>query len=166
MNRIISFQTSKKTLIKIKKTVVSKAGSTNEKIIWQYAAVNNIDIEMLLGKDYDDAFNAVQADRAVAFAMDDILLFGLMENSKNPGLFEVVGNTLQAEPYGCMVRKDDPDFKKLVDATIARLMQSGEFTKLYTKWFESPIPPKGIVLSMPMSEQLKNNLKELSDKPI
>jgi glutamate/aspartate transport system substrate-binding protein len=65
-----------------------------------------------------------------------------------------------------MVRKDDPDFKKLVDATIARLMQSGEFTKLYTKWFESPIPPKGIVLSMPMSEQLKNNLKELSDKPI
>ncbi len=149
-----------------KKIVVSTAGSTNEKIIRQYAAANNIDIEMLLGKDYDDAFNAVQADRAVAFAMDDILLFGLMANSKNPALFEVVGNTLQSEPYGCMVRKDDPDFKKLVDATIARLMQSGEFTKLYTKWFESPIPPKGIVLSMPMSEQLKNNLKELSDKPI
>lgn len=149
-----------------KKTVSSTAGSTNEKVIRQYATENNIDIQMLLGKDYDDAFNAVETDRAVAFAMDDILLFGLIANSKSPALFEVVGNTLQLEPYGCMVRKDDPDFKKLVDTTIARLMTSGEFTKLYAKWFESPIAPKGMVLGMPMSEQLKTNLKELSDKPM
>lgn len=149
-----------------KKVVTSTAGSTNEKVLKQYATDQNIDIQMVFGKDYDDAFKMVEADQAVAFAMDDILLFGLMANSKNPADFEVVGATLQQEPYGCMVRKDDPEFKKLVDGTIARLMKSGEFAKLYAKWFESPIPPKGIVLKMPMSDQLKNNLKEMSDKPM
>ena len=147
------------------KVVATTAGSTNEKVLRQYAADHKIEPQIVFGKDYDDAFNMVQADRAVAFAMDDILLFGLMANSTNPGQFEVVGTTLQIEPYGCMMRKDDPDFKRVVDGTIARLMRSGEFARLYSKWFEAAIPPKGIVLNMPMSEQLKNNLKVQSDQP-
>jgi ABC-type amino acid transport substrate-binding protein len=77
----------------------------------------------------------------------------------------VVGDSLQVEPYGCMLRKDDPEFKTLVDGTLTRLMKSGEFTKLYDKWFMSPIPPKGVNLNLPMSEQLKANLKTPSDKP-
>jgi ABC-type amino acid transport substrate-binding protein len=97
--------------------------------------------------------------------MDDILLYGLVAISKDPASLEVVDDALQVEPYGCMVRKDDPEFKALVDATIARLMRSGEFTRLYAKWFESPIPPKGVNLQMPMSAQLKANLTALSDKP-
>lgn len=148
-----------------KKTVASTAGSTNEKVIRKYSADNNLDIQLILGKDYDDSLLLVENDSAVAFAMDDILLFGLMANSKNPDSLEVVGDALQVEPYGCMLRKDDTEFKKLVDGTITRLMKSGEFTRLYTKWFESPIPPKGMILNMPMSGQLKANLKAFSDKP-
>lgn len=147
------------------KTVASTAGSTNEKVLRQYSADNHLGMQIILGKDYDDSLLLVENDSAVAFAMDDILLFGLMANSKNPGSLEVVGDTLQVEPYGCMLRKDDPEFKKLVDGTISRLMKSGEFSKLYAKWFESPIPPKGMILNMPMSEHLKANLKALSDKP-
>ncbi len=148
-----------------KKVVVTTGGSTNEKVLRKFAADNNIGMQIVLGKDYDDAFKMVESDQAAAFAMDDILLFGLMANSASPAAFEVVGDTLQVEPYGCMIRKDDPEFKKLVDGTFTRLMQSGEFTKLYDKWFKSPIPPKGVVLNMPMSSQLQSNLKELSDKP-
>ena len=148
-----------------KKVVVTTSGSTNEKVLRRYAADHNIDMQVVLAKDYDDAFKMVENDHAVAFAMDDILLYGLMSNSASPGVFEVVGDTLQVEPYGCMIRKDDPEFKKLVDGTMTRLMQSGEFTKMYGKWFESPIPPKNIALQMLMSEQLRNNLTELSDKP-
>jgi glutamate/aspartate transport system substrate-binding protein len=107
----------------------------------------------------------VENDRAVAFAMDDILLYGLRANSKNPESLHVVGDALQVEPYACMLRKDDPEFKKLVDGAITRLMKSGEFSKLYTKWFESAIVPKGINLKLPMSQELKENLKALSDKP-
>lgn len=148
-----------------KKTVASTAGSTNEKVIRNYSADKNLDMQFIMGKDYADSLRLLENDSAVALALDDILLFGLRVNAKDPAALEVVGDTLQVESYGCMLRKDDPEFKKLVDGTITRLMKSGEFTRLYTKWFESPIPPKGMILNMPMSEQLKANLKARSDKP-
>jgi glutamate/aspartate transport system substrate-binding protein len=147
------------------KIVTSTAGSTNEKVLRQYSTDHKLGMQIVLGKDYDDSLQLVENDQAAAFAMDDILLFGLMANSKNPDSLEVVGETLQVEPYGCMLRKDDPEFKALVDGTIARLMKSGGFSQLYDKWFRSPIPPKSMNLNMPMSEQLKANITELSDKP-
>ena len=148
-----------------KKTVASTTGTTNAQVIRKYSADNKLDMQLILGKDHDDSLLLVENDRAVAFAMDDILLFGLMANSKNPAVLEVVGDSLQVEPYSCMLRKDDLEFKKLVDGTITRLMQSGEFNKLYDKWFMSPIPPKGVNLNLPMSAELKANIKTPSDKP-
>ena len=148
-----------------KKTVASTTGTTNAQVIRKYNADKNLDMQLILGKDHDDSLLLVENDRAMAFAMDDILLFGLRANSKNPASLEIVGDSLQVEPYSCMLRKDDPEFKKLVDGTITRLIKSGDFAKLYTKWFESPIPPKGTNLGLPMSDQLKANLKALSDKP-
>ena len=148
-----------------KKTVASTAGSTNEKVIRNYSADKNLDMQFVMGKDYDDSLRLLENGSAQALALDDILLFGLRANSSDPASLEVVGDALQVEPYGCMLRKDDPEFKKLVDGTITRLMDSGEFSRLYTKWFESPIPPKGVVLNMPMSEKLKANLKAHSDQP-
>lgn len=148
-----------------KKTVASTTGTTNAQVIRKYSADKNLDLQLVLGKDHDDSLLLVENDRAVAFAMDDILLFGLMANSKNPASLEVVGESLQVEPYACMLRKGDPEFKQLVDGTISRMMKSGEFSRLYKKWFESPIPPKGVNLNLPMSEQLKTNLKAQSDLP-
>jgi ABC-type amino acid transport substrate-binding protein len=147
------------------KTVASTAGSTNEKVMRKYSDDRKLDIQFVTGKDYDDAFQLVESGRAVALALDDILLYGLMANSQDPSSLEVVGTALQVEPYGCMLRKGDVEFKALVDGSIAQLMKSGEFTRLYKKWFESPIPPKGMVLNMPMSEALKANLAALSDEP-
>lgn len=148
-----------------KKTVASTTGTTNAQVIRKYNADKKLDMQLVLGKDHDDSLLLVESDRAVAFAMDDILLFGLIANSKDPASLQVVGDSLQVEPYACMVRKDDPEFKKLVDGTLNRMMKSGEFTRLYTKWFMSPIPPKGVNLNLPMGAELKANLKALSDKP-
>ncbi|WP_398498413.1 transporter substrate-binding domain-containing protein [Variovorax sp.] len=148
-----------------KKTVASTTGTTNALVMRKYNTEKNLDMNIVLGKDHADAFLLVESDRAVAFAMDDILLFGLIANSKNPADYEVVGESLQVEPYACMLPKDDPAFKKLVDDTFIGMMKSGEFEKLYTKWFMSPIPPKNLPLNLPMSPQLKDNLREFSDKP-
>ena len=148
-----------------KKTVASTTGTTNAQVIRKYNADKNLDMQVILGKDHDDSLLLVENDRATAFAMDDILLFGLMANSKNPASLQVVGDSLQVEPYACMLRKDDPEFKELVDGAIARLMKSGEFAKMYSKWFESPMPPKGTNLGLPMSQPLKDNIKAMSDKP-
>ena len=147
------------------KTVASTTGTTNAQVIRKYSQDQNLGMNLILGKDHDDSLLLVQSDRAVAFAMDDILLFGLMANSKDPASLEVVGDSLQVEPYACMLRKNDPAFKALVDDVITEAMKSGEFERLYTKWFMSPIAPKGINLNLPMSAQLRDNLKAFSDKP-
>jgi ABC-type amino acid transport substrate-binding protein len=97
--------------------------------------------------------------------MDDVLLFGLVATAKNPAEWDVVGDSLQVEPYACMLRKDDPKFKALVDKVITAQIKSGEFERSYNKWFMAPIPPNNINMKLPMSDDLKKNLKELSDKP-
>jgi ABC-type amino acid transport substrate-binding protein len=148
-----------------KKTVATTTGTTNFQVIRKYSQDKNLDFDIVLGKDHSDSFLLVDTDRALAFAMDDILLFGLIANAKNPADFEVVGDALQVEPYACMLRKDDPDFKQLVDGVIINLMKTGEFEKLYNKWFLGPIPPKGTALGLPMSQQLRDNIKSPSDKP-
>ena len=147
------------------KVVASTTGTTNAQVIRKYSADKKLDMQLVLGKDHDDSLLLVETDRAKAFAMDDILLFGLRANSKNPAALEVVGESLQVEPYACFLRRDDPEFKKLVDGSINRMMKSGEFAKLYEKWFTQPIPPKGVNLGLPMSDELKANLKATSDQP-
>lgn len=147
-----------------KRTVATTAGSTNEKVLRKEIADRGLDTQVLASKDYSDGLADLQSDKAAALALDDVLLFGMRAIAEDPSALAVVGEPLQVEPYGCMVRKDDPEFKALVDRTIGRLMTSGEFVHLYSKWFESPIPPKGAVLAMPMSDRLKANLRERSDK--
>jgi glutamate/aspartate transport system substrate-binding protein len=148
-----------------KKTYATTSGTTNALVMRKYVADNKLDAEVLLGKDHSESLLMVEAGRAVAFAMDDILLFGLIGTSKNPAEWEVVGDSLQVEPYSCMFRKDDPKFAEVVNGTINGLMKSGEFEKLYTKWFMQPIPPRNAAVGLPMSKELRDNLKTLSDKP-
>ncbi|AEG91609.1 amino acid ABC transporter substrate-binding protein [Ramlibacter tataouinensis] len=147
------------------KTVASTTGTTNAQVMRKYNEEKNLGINLILGKDHSDSMLLVDAGRAVAFAMDDILLYGLVATAKNPADWAVVGDSLQVEPYACMLRKDDPQFKQLVDGVIGKMMKSGEFEKLYAKWFTSPIPPNNVNLQLPMAPELKQNLKDLSDKP-
>lgn len=147
------------------KQVVSTTGTTNYQIIRRLNEEQKLGIELLGAKDHSESALMVQTGRAVAFGMDDILLYGLRASSQQPVDLAVVGEPIQVEPYAIMVRKDDPAFKKLVDDTLAGLMKSGEFEALYRKWFQSPIPPRGINLNAPMSKELIDNMKALSDKP-
>jgi ABC-type amino acid transport substrate-binding protein len=147
------------------KPVVSTTGTTNYQILRRLNEEQKLGIDLLGAKDHAESALLVQTGRAVAFGMDDILLYGLRASAQNPAELAVVGEPIQVEPYAIMVRRDDPAFKKLVDDTLAGMMKSGEFEALYKKWFQSPIPPKGINLQVPMSKELVDNLKVLSDKP-
>lgn len=148
-----------------KKKVASTSGTTNAQVIRKYNRDQNLDMDIVLGKDHDDSLLLVESGRAEAFAMDDILLFGLMGNQRNPAEWTVVGDSLQVEPYACMLRKDDPQFQALVNGVIGGMMKSGEFDKLYTKWFMSPVPPRNQNLNLAMSKELRENLVAQSDKP-
>ena len=147
------------------KKVVTTTGTTNFQILRKLNADQSLNFELLTAKDHAESALMVESDRADAFGMDDILLYGLRASARNPADLAVVGEAIQVEPYAIMMRRDVPAFKKLVDDGIAAMMKSGEFEALYKKWFQSPIPPKGINLNAPMSQELKDNLKLLSDKP-
>lgn len=148
------------------KPVVTTTGTTSDALIKQNEKGQAINVKNLYGKDHADSFLMVASSRATAFVMDDILLAGLIASSKNPADFAIVGPSLRDEPYGVMLRKDDPAFKAVVDKTLSALMQSGEVDKLYAKWFMSPIPPRNVNLNFPMSAALKATLATPNDKGV
>ncbi|HEX3445198.1 MAG TPA: transporter substrate-binding domain-containing protein, partial [Chthoniobacterales bacterium] len=111
-----------------------------------------------------ESFLTLQSGRAVAFMLDDALLAGERAKARKPEDWVIVGTPQSKEAYGMMMKKGDADFKKLVDEAIAQAETSGEAAKLYQKWFQSPIPPKGLNLDLPMSDDMKELFKHPNDK--
>jgi glutamate/aspartate transport system substrate-binding protein len=145
------------------KTLVSTAGTTNIKQVTELNAAQNLGISIVSANGHSESFLMVDTGRAAAFAMDDILLAGLVASAKTPGDYEISSEALSVEPYGIMLRKDDPKFKAVVDTAIKDLMASGAINAIYEQWFMKPIPPKGINLSIPMSPSLKKVMAKPTD---
>jgi glutamate/aspartate transport system substrate-binding protein len=146
------------------KTVVTTAGTTSERLLRKMNQDQNMGMNIISAKDHGESFLALSTGRATAFMMDDALLAGERAKSSNPGDFVIVGAPRSHEAYSCMMRKDDPAFKQVVDAAIAKVETSGEATQIYKKWFESPIPPKGLNLNFPLSNDMKALFKRPNDK--
>ena len=148
------------------KSVVSTGGTTNIKQLTEANTARNLGINIITAKDHPEAFLMVETGRASAFVMDDILLSSLVAGSKDPGDYVISTDEFSTpEPYGIMVRKGDPAFKKVVDAATAALYQSPDGIKLYDKWFMQKIPPKGLNLNAPISPELKHEFAHPSDSP-
>src|SRR5262245_6158795 len=145
------------------KTVVSTSGTTNIKWATEENARQNLGMNIIAAKDHAEAFLTVETGRAVAFFMDDILLYSLVANSKNPSEWVISADALSVEPYGIMLRRDDPSFKKVVDDAMTKVYKSGEINAIYAKWFLKPVPPKGINLNVPMSEVFKHVVAKPTD---
>jgi glutamate/aspartate transport system substrate-binding protein len=145
------------------KTLVSTSGTTNLKQVTELNGTKNLGINIVPAADHPAAFQMVESDRAAAFAMDDILLYSLVAQSKNPADYYISTVQLSVEPYGIIVRKGDPDFKKVADGAVTAVMKSGEINKIYAKWFLSPIPPKNGNLNVPMSDALKKVVANPTD---
>ncbi len=148
------------------KIVVTTAGTTSERLLRKMNQDKNMEMNIISGKDHGESFLTLSTGRAVAFMMDDALLAGERAKSNNPGDFVIVAAPQTREAYGCMMRKDDPEFKKVVDDAIAKVETSGEADAIYKKWFESPIPPKGLNLNFPESDDMKALFKKPNDKAI
>ena len=137
------------------KTIVSTAGTTNIKQITEINAAQNLGMNIVSANGHPEAFQMVETGRAVAFVMDDILLYSLAAQSRSPADYEISATALSIEPYGIMVRRDDPAFKKIVDDSTANTYKSGAINAIYDKWFLKAVPPKGLNLNVPMSAALK-----------
>ncbi|MFT5533399.1 MAG: glutamate/aspartate transport system substrate-binding protein [Burkholderiaceae bacterium] len=137
------------------KRFVTLAGSTTIRDLLKVNIDKKLDLNILTANNHAEAFLMVDTGRAEAFMTDDILLASLVANARTPADFSISQDSLSVEPYAIMIRRDDPEFKALIDSAIGDLYRSGQISSIYKKWFQSPIPPKGINLNTPMSKALK-----------
>ncbi len=145
------------------KTIVSTAGTTNIKQITEISAAQNLGMNIISANGHAEAFQMVETGRAVAFVMDDILLYSLAAQSRSPGDYAISPEALSVEPYGIMLRRDDVAFKKVVDSAMIQTYKSGAIDAIYGKWFLKPIPPRGLTLNVPMSDQFKKVIANPTD---
>ncbi|MBP9641970.1 MAG: transporter substrate-binding domain-containing protein, partial [Budvicia sp.] len=125
-----------------------------------------MEMRIISAKDHGDSFRTVESGRASAFMIDDALLAGERAKSKKPDDWVIVGTPKSFEAYGCMLRKDDAQFKALLDQTIATAQTTGVAEKSYDKWFKQPIPPKGLNMNFDLSDDMKKLFKAPNDKAL
>ncbi len=148
------------------KTIAVTSGTTSVALMKKFEKDNGIRLRYMMTKDFAEAMQLVANKRADAFVIDDVLLAGQIANLKNPQDFMILDDSVSVEPYGAMFRKDDSQFKTLVDKTIVGMIKSGELSKLYSTWFENPIPPKNVNLNFKMNSYTKQLFANPSDKGI
>ena len=148
------------------KTVATTTGTTSVQTLRKHERAGGIDFKEVLGKDHADSFLLLETGRADAFIMDGSILAANISKSKTPNDYKVVGEVLSVEPIACMMRKDDPAFKKAVDDSIVRQIKDGSLTKLYDKWFMQPIPPNNVKVGLPLSAATKDAWAHPNDKPM
>lgn len=146
------------------KTVVVTQGSNAVSFARKFNEEKKLNITVIQAKDHGESMLTLGSGRAAAWLEDDILLAGEKANSRDSATFSLIPSGMENIYYGLMLRKGDTQFKALVDGVLSDLMKSGEFDKLYKKWYESPIPPRNTNLAFPMPERLKERVKAPSDK--
>ena len=148
------------------KSVATTTGTTSVQTLRKNERAGGIDFKEVYGKDHADSFLMLETGRADAFIMDGSILAANISKSKNPADYKVVGEVLSVEPIACMLRKDDPAFKKAVDDSIVRQIKDGSLAKLYDRWFMQPIPPNNVKVGLPLSEATKEAWANPNDKPM
>lgn len=148
------------------RTVATTTGTTSVQTLRKNERAGNLDFKEVYGKDHADSFLMVETGRADAFVMDGSILAANISKAKNPADYKIVGEVLSVEPIACMMRKDDPAFKKAVDDSIKRQIADGSLAKLYDKWFMQPVPPTNVKIGLPMSDATKEAWAHPNDKPM
>ena len=148
------------------KNVVTTAGTTNERFLKRYNAEHQSNMFVISARDHGEAFKMLETGRAVAFYMDDALLYGERAKARDPHRWVVVGKEQSREIYSCMVRKDDPQFLAVVNQTLGDLYRSGQINGIYQRWFEQPIAPNGLNLEFPMTSELKAIIAQPVSDPV
>lgn len=148
------------------KTVVTTAGTSEDRLLREMNNAKKMNMQLIFAKDHAESFLFLKTGRAAAYVNDEPLLYGAMAKEQDPQNYVISGTPPMSEAYGCMLRKDDPVFKQLADRVIAVMQTSGEATRLYTKWFTQPVPPKGINLNYPLSAENKALFAHPNDRAL
>jgi ABC-type amino acid transport substrate-binding protein len=148
------------------KAVVTTAGTSDERLLRELNVDKRLNMRITSVRDHPDAFAALKDDRAVAFVMDEPIIYGFKATDPHPDDFLITGTPLGYEVYACMFRKGDAPMRELVNGVIERMQTSGEAERLYSVWFTQPIPPHGINLNFPLSAAMRALFAHPNDRAL
>ena len=130
-------------------------GTVNVGQINQANREQHLNLSVVPVESLQEAFDLVTEGRVAAFAMDDILLSTMIAASRDPSAYALSEEILTAEePLGLLMRQGDQPFVEQVNQVLREMYQRGDMLELYERWFQQPLPGKGITLNVPMSETL------------
>jgi ABC-type amino acid transport substrate-binding protein len=144
------------------KTVVVTKGTTNEQAMHALDKKLNLGLNIVTADDHEQSYQMLVDGKVVAFATDDILLYGLIARHKSQDKFKVTGDYLSYDPYGIMFRKGEPQLAAVVERTFRKLGTNHDLVPLYNKWFVSRLPT-GERMNVAISPQLEDAFKVLDD---
>jgi glutamate/aspartate transport system substrate-binding protein len=144
------------------KTIVVTKGTTNEQAMHALDKKLNLGLNIVTAGDHEQSYQMLVDGKVVAFATDDILLYGLIARHKSQDKFKVTGDYLSYDPYGIMFRKGEPQLAAVVDRTFRKLGTNRDLVPLYNKWFVSRLPT-GERMNVAISPQLEDAFKALDD---
>jgi polar amino acid transport system substrate-binding protein len=100
---------------------------------------------LLAVQNWDDCLVALQQGQADAASTDNSILAGMAVQDPN---LQIVGPSLEAEPYGIGVNKSQEDLVRAANASLQRMRDDGTWLALYRKWLsvlgplDAPPAPK------------------------
>lgn len=144
--------------------IAANKGSTHAKNLEAAAGRGIYRVRVVEVAGAAEALQALDKGAAAAYLHDDIVLAALRAASPRPQAYELVGNLTSVEPLAIMMRKDDPEFKRLVDTALSQVMIDGDIKAIWRRWFEAPIPPSDITLGVPMNTLMRDQIRWPSDK--
>ena len=143
--------------------MVGVAGTTNLRQLSEANTRRSLNISVVPARQHDDAFAMLTRGEAAAFVSDDILLYGIIAGAPKQADYSVSAEALSVEPYGIMIRRNDPAFKELADNAIRAVFASGDINTIYARWFTSPITSRSINLNAAMSDALRKAIATPTD---
>ena len=146
------------------RTVAIVKNTTATTMMQKQDSFRNLKLNYVEVENRKQATEFLETRKADAFVQDDIVLYNIRVSAANPASYEVIGDFLSIEPISIMLRAQDPEFKRMIDQQMVGMIQAGELQKLYKKWFENPIPPKGGNLNVPMSLLMRDMMRYPTDK--
>jgi ABC-type amino acid transport substrate-binding protein len=109
-------------------------GTTTIEQLQHHLQQDRIAAKIFIVDDREDGMNRLNQGEIGAFASDQIVLIGQVAEADNPKRYSLVNDVFSFEPYGFVVRRDDADFRLVVNRSIAQLYRDGEQGEIFYKW--------------------------------
>jgi ABC-type amino acid transport substrate-binding protein len=130
------------------KRVAVISGTTTETALKAALAVLGAQATLVPVRDGAAGLALLAAGGADGYAGDRVVLTTLRQRSATPQVFEFIANDFSFEPYGIVVRRDDPDFRLALNRALVTLYKSGEIDPLFRRWFGQMGRPGPLLNSM------------------